>query len=60
MQKKWKAFCRKIDTKTDNFSTVLKTINVFLTKPFITVIVSKEITEKWYSSENKWDKENQK
>lgn len=25
MQKKWKAFVRKIDTKTDDFSTVLKT-----------------------------------
>ena len=34
MQKKWKAFCRKIDSKTDDFSTVLKTIKVFLTKPF--------------------------
>lgn len=30
MQKKWKAFYRKIDTKTDDFSTVLKTIKVFL------------------------------
>ena len=26
MQKKWKAFCRKIDTKTDDFDTVLRTI----------------------------------
>ena len=33
MQKKWKAFCRKIDTKTDNFSAVLKIINVFLAEP---------------------------
>ena len=34
MQKKWKAFIRKIDTKTDDYSTVLKTIKEFLTKPF--------------------------
>ena len=34
MQKKWKAFCRKIDTKTDNYGTVLKTISDFLAKPF--------------------------
>lgn len=36
MKKKWKAFTRKIDTKTDNYSTVLKTIKVFLVKPFAT------------------------
>ena len=29
MQKKWKAFVRKIDTKTDDYSTVLKTIKAF-------------------------------
>ena len=34
MQKKWKAFIRKIDTETDDFSTVLKTIKAFLTEPF--------------------------
>lgn len=33
MQKKWKAFCRKIDTITDDYSTVLLTIKNFLTKP---------------------------
>ena len=26
IQKKWKAFCRKIDTETDDYDTVLKTI----------------------------------
>lgn len=34
MQKKWKAFVRKIDTETDDFSTVLHTIKAFLTEPF--------------------------
>ena len=29
MQKKWKAFTRKIDTKTDDYSIVLKTIRAF-------------------------------
>lgn len=28
MQKKWKAFVRKIDIKMDDYSTVLKTIKV--------------------------------
>ena len=47
MQKKWKAFCRKIDTKTDDFSTVLKTIKVFLKKPFKAAVSDKEFTKKW-------------
>ena len=51
MQKKWKAFCRKIDTKTDDFSTVLKTTKVFLTKPFIAAVRDKEFTEKWFASQ---------
>ena len=34
MRKKWKAFCRKIDTKTDDFSTVLRTICDFLAMPY--------------------------
>lgn len=38
MQKKWKGFCRKIDTKTDNFSTVLKTIKEFLSEPYIEAV----------------------
>ena len=54
MQKKWKAFCRKIDTKTDDFSTVLKTIKVFLTKPFIAAVRDKEFTEKWSAANVGW------
>ena len=41
MQKKWKAFCRKIDTKTDDFDTVLRMIKAFLTEPY-KAAVSKE------------------
>ena len=58
MQKKWKAFIRKIDAKNDDYSTVLHTIKVFLTKPFVSAIENKIISEQWYSSENKWNKEN--
>ena len=60
MQKKWKAFVRKIDTKTDDFSTVLKIIKAFLKKPFVAAVEDKRFTEQWYSSENKWNKEIQK
>lgn len=60
MQKKWKAFCRKIDTKTDDFNTLLKTIKEFLIEPFIAAVEDKIFTAQWYSSENKWNKEIQK
>lgn len=54
MQKKWKAFVRKIDTKTDDFGTVLKTIKVFLTKPFTAAVGDKEYTEKWSANNGEW------
>ncbi len=46
MQKKWKAFVRKIDTKTDDYSTVLKTIKAFLTKPFTAAVGGQRIYPK--------------
>ena len=54
MQKKWKAFVRKIDTKTDDYSTVLKTIKEFLTKPFTAAVGGKEFTEKWSATNGEW------
>lgn len=54
MQKKWKAFVHKIDTKTDNYSTVLKNIKAFLTKPFTAAIRDKEFTEKWSAANGEW------
>ena len=54
MQKKWKAFCRKIDTKTDDYGTVLKTIKVFLIEPFISAVEGKGFTEKWSAADSEW------
>lgn len=54
MQKKWKAFCRKIDTKTDDFNTVLKTIKAFLIEPFMAVLENKEFEEKWTAADGRW------
>ena len=54
MQKKWKAFCRKIDTKTDDFNTVLKTIKTFLIEPFMAVLENKEFEEKWTAADGRW------
>ena len=54
MHKKWKAFVRKIDIKTDDFSTVLKTIKTFLTEPFTAAVRDKEFTEKWSAADAGW------
>lgn len=54
MQKKWKAFVRKIDIKTDDYSTVLKTIKAFLTKPFTAAVGGKEFTPKWSANNGEW------
>ena len=56
MQKKWKAFCRKIDTQTDDFNTVLRTIKVFLTRPFIAVLSKTEFSQQWIAAETQWKK----
>ena len=55
MQKKWKAFCRKIDTKTDDFVTVLKTIRKFLSEPYNAAVENKEFVETWSASNGKWN-----
>lgn len=54
MQKKWKAFCRKIDTKTDDFDMVLRTMKEFLTEPYKTAVDNKEFADKWFPSNGKW------
>lgn len=54
MQKKWKAFIRKIETKTDDFSKVIGTINLFLAEPFKAAVESKAFIAKWTASDNEW------
>ena len=56
MQKKWKAFIKKINTETDDFETVLKTIKLFLAEPFIATMENKSFDSQWLSAENKWKK----
>lgn len=55
MQKKWKAFCRKIDTKADSFNTVLKTIRKFLSEPYNAAVENKEFAESWSAPNEKWN-----
>lgn len=56
MQKKWKAFIKKINTKTDDFETVLKTIKLFLVEPFIAAVEKKSFDSKWWCVINQWKK----
>ncbi len=54
MQKKWKAFCRKIDTKTDDFDMVLRTIKEFLTEPYKAVMEQATFHLKWFVEKQSW------
>lgn len=54
MQKKWKAFCRKIDCKTDDYSIVLKIMSAFLTAPFIAAIEKTAFTKNWSAQNIEW------
>ena len=54
MQKKWKAFCRKIDTKADTFEIVLGTIQIFLGEAFKSVVEQEEFQMKWSAEMQAW------
>lgn len=54
MQKKWKAFAQKINTKTDDFETVLHTIKKFLTEPYSFVLSNTKFSKQWLSNTLKW------
>ena len=54
MQKKWKAFVRKIDAKTDEYSTVLNTIKAFLAEPFTAAIEGKDFSKQWIANNGEW------
>ena len=54
MQKKWKAFARKIDTKTDDYSIVLRMIKEFLYEPFTAAILKDKFTKFWSANDNNW------
>lgn len=54
MQKKWKAFCRKIDTKTDDFGTVLRVIEAFLAEPLSASMDAHMLSKKWLVNSCSW------
>lgn len=54
MQKKWKAFVRKINAKTDDYSTILRTMWDFLEQPFTAAAENKTFTECWSAADGEW------
>lgn len=56
MQKKWKAFTRKIRTKTDDYKTVLNTITTFLSEPYIAAVEKQEYKKQWSEAGQTWRK----
>ena len=55
MQKKWKAFVKKINTKTDDFKTVLDTIKRFMEDPFRAANGDTEYYGKWSAYNGVWN-----
>lgn len=55
MQRKWKAFIKKIDAKTDDFSKVINTIDHFLRFPIETALNSTNFLMQWKASSNIWE-----
>lgn len=55
MQKKWKAFTKKIDVKMDGFSKILQSINDFLWKPYIAVIDGNTFEKRWDMNTGSWN-----
>ncbi len=55
MLKKWAAFCRRIDTRTDDFSAVLQNIRALLEKPLAAAVTSGDFTASWDASRGMWN-----
>lgn len=53
MQKKWAAFCKKVNTKND-FDNTLSTISRFLYYPFKATVENREFTKLWSVNIQEW------
>lgn len=53
MQKKWIAFCRKVNTER-NFDNVLETIRIFLLPPYQAAVEDKEYKKTWITCKQLW------
>lgn len=54
MQKKWKAFAKKINTEIDDFKTIIETLELFVAEPFRAVLENKNYTMSWHAADWIW------
>lgn len=54
MQKKWAAFCKKVNTES-NFESILETIRAFLLQPYHAVVRNDDYTKTWIVSKQNWE-----
>lgn len=54
MQKKWKAFAKKIDAELDVFSVILQSIKEFLCEPYIAVMEKNPFDKQWDAKKGVW------
>ncbi len=54
MQKKWKAFTKKIDVEMEEFPMILRSIIAFLWEPYIAVIEGSIFQKQWDLKEGRW------
>lgn len=55
MQKKWKAFIKRIDVEMDEFPTILQRMNEFLLEPYIAVMDEKIFEKRWDVKRGRWE-----
>lgn len=55
MQKKWKAFTKKIDVEMEEFSMILQSINAFLLEPYTAVINGNTFEKQWVANQGSWN-----
>lgn len=54
MQKKWRAFTKKINTPAGDFRAVLNTINSFLSEPFSAAVGGDGFDKRWLAAGGLW------
>lgn len=55
MQRKWKAFVRKIEANTEEFPVVIQGMNVFLYEPYLAVMNDTLLKKQWDAKKGSWD-----
>lgn len=55
MQKKWKAFTKRVDVEMNEFPVILQSINEFLCEPYTAVMNGQVFEKQWNANEVSWN-----